>query len=159
MKLTVGSGISNYIEMLGNLSMEAPDAIGKAIYAGADIVADQIKRNIEALPVDDRAFVEGKRSGPTTLQKKALVASFGIAPERNDNGYINVKAGFDGYNKVKTKRWLQGQPNVMIARSVESGTTFMQKHPFVSKAVASTKTLAEVKMAQVIDQETSKVMN
>lgn len=158
MRLEVGKGMDQYIQMLGNLEYKAGVDIGKAIYAGADIIADAIKANIEKITADDRNFVEGKRNGPTTLQKKALVASFGIAHQRNDNGFTNVKAGFDGYNKVKTKRWPSGQPNAMIARSIESGTSFMKKHPFVSPAVAATKDKAEREMARVIEQQIIQTM-
>lgn len=157
MRLQVGSGIDNYVRELQNLEISAPEAIGKAIYQGADIVADAIKANIQALPVDDRKHPD-KVTGIKSIQKKGLIESFGISPSRNDNGYINVKAGFDGYNKLKTKKYPQGQPNAMIARTFESGNSFTKKIPFVAPAVRATKDAAERKMAQVIDTETTKIM-
>lgn len=39
----------------------------------------------------------------------------------------NVKIGFDGYNNIRSKRWPQGQPNQMVARAIESGTSWMSK--------------------------------
>lgn len=159
MKLTIGNGIDNYISQLTNLEFTAPDAVGKAIYEGADIVADAIKANIEKLPTDEGYASGGQKlQGIKAIQKAGLIKGFGIAKIRNDNGYINVKVGFDGYNLLKTKKYPQGQPNVMIARTIESGNSYTHKHPFVAPAVRATREQAERKMAEVIDRETSKAM-
>lgn len=158
MKLTVGKGLNEYLRQLGNLSISAPETVKRAVYEGADIVADAIKTNIGKIPIDNRNGKPDRRTGLTSLQVAALNSSFGVAPMRNDAGYINVKAGFDGYNKVKTDRWPNGQPNNMIARSIESGTSYMQKHPFVAPAVRATKDRAELKMMEVVDREVTKVM-
>ena len=158
MRLQVGSGIDNYLNKLQNLDYTAPQAIGRAIYEGADIVADAIKANIQKMPVDDTPGIKDKITGIKSVQKKGLLVSFGISPSRNDGGYINVKAGFDGYNTLKTKKYPQGQPNAMIARTFESGNSFTKKIPFVAPAVRATKDAAESKMAQIIDAETSKIM-
>ena len=159
MRLQVGKGMDEYLQKLGNLELTAPEAIGEAIYQGADIVADAIRTNIQNLPVDDRPGIKDKITGLKSIQKKGLLVSFGISPSRNDNGYINVKAGFDGYNAIKTKKYPKGQPNAMIARTFESGNSFTKKIPFVAPAVRATKDAAELKMAQIIDAETSKIMN
>lgn len=159
MRLTIGKGMDTYLKRLGNLSVSAPEVVGEAIYYGADIVADAIKKNIDALPVDDRQYVDGPRNGLRTVQKKGLYSSFGIAKLRNDNGYVNVKAGFDGYNKLVTTKYPMGQPNAMIARTIESGNSFTKKHPFVAPAVKATKDTAEKKMAEIVDLRTQKIMN
>lgn len=76
MRLQVGSGIDNYISKLQNLETTAPDVIGEAVYAGANIVADAVKENLENLPVDDTPFGE-RVTAPRTVQKKGLIKSFG----------------------------------------------------------------------------------
>lgn len=159
MRLSVGQGIDQYISQLQNLEFSAPEAIGKAIYHGADIVADAIKANIENIPTDEGHTGEGEKlHGIKAIQKTGLVKGFGIAKMSNDHGYINVKVGFHGYNALKTKKFPNGQPNVMVARTVESGNSFTQKHPFVRPAVNATKDQAEKKMAEIIDEEVKKVM-
>lgn len=165
MRLQVGKGIDNYISKLSNLEVSAPDAIGKAVYAGASIVTDKIRQNIEALPVDDTPHKEYV-TAPKSIQKKGLLGrrskkndGLGIAPIQNDRGYINVKVGFGGYNELKSKKYPKGQPNAMIARTFESGNSFTKKTPFVGPAIRATKDIAEMKMAQIIDEETSKIMN
>lgn len=157
MRLQVGKGMDEYLQKLGNLELRAPESIGKAVYKGADIVADAVKANINSMPVEDQ-FSE-HITGIKSIQKIGLIKSFGIAKMRDDNGYYNVKLGFDGYNALKTKKYPQGQPNAMIARTFESGNSFTKKIPFVAPAVRATREAAEQKMAQVIDTEISKVMN
>ena len=159
MRLQVGKGIDNYISKLSNLEVTAPDALGKAIYEGANIIADAIKANIEKIPVDDTTHHKETITGIRSIQKQGLLVGFGIAKMKNENGYYNVKAGFDGYNKLVSKKYPKGQPNAMIARTFESGNSFTKKTPFVGPAIRATKDTAEMKMAQIIDEETSKIMN
>ena len=157
MKLQVGKGMDEYLAKLGNLEVSAPQACEKAVFDGAKIVADRIKENIKGLPVQDK--YEEYATGIKTVQKEGLLRSFGIAKCRNDNGYINVKAGFDGYNALKTKKYPSGQPNAMIARTFEAGNSHTKKHPFVAPAVRATKEQAEMAMQMTIDQEINKIMN
>lgn len=149
--------MDEYLQKLGNLELRAPESIGKAVYKGADIVADAVKANINNMPVEDQ--YSERITGIKSIQKIGLIKSFGIAKMRDDNGYYNVKLGFDGYNALKTKEYPQGQPNAMIARTFESGNSFTKKIPFVAPAARATKDAAELKMAQIIDAETSKIMN
>lgn len=159
MRLSVGQGIDQYISQLQNLEFTATDSIGKAIYYGADIVADAIKANLEGLPTDEGYANDGQKlGGIKAIQKTGLIKGFGIAKQSNDRGYINVKVGFHGYNALKTKKFPNGQPNSMVARTIESGNSFTQKHPFVRPAVNATKDRAERKMAEIINEEIKKVM-
>ena len=109
------SGLNDYELMISRLAKSTEDVAGRAIYAGADIVADAIRQNLSGLP---------ERTGVT---KRGLKDGLGIAPMQNDAGYINVKIGFDGYNA-------NGVANVLMARIFESGTSKVQKHPFVRPA-------------------------
>ena len=142
-KFQVGNGIDQYVEMLQNLEFTAHDSIGRAIYKGAAIVADAVKANIRTLPA----------SSCSSQEKAALIEGLGIAKMRDDGGYWNVKIGFDGYDNVKTKSYPKGRPISMIARSIESGTSFRTKHPFVAPAVNATRAVAEMAMAEEINKE------
>ena len=118
---------------LSRLATGSEEIAKKAIYAGADVIADKIKSNLE-----------GVLSSEATGE---LVASFGVTPiEKDASGNWNAKIGFDGYGT-------DGVANQLKARVLESGSSKQQKKPFVRPAVNSTKNTAVEKMGQVIDQE------
>lgn len=146
-KFQVGTGIDQYVDQLKNLEFHSEEMMGKAIYKGAGIVADAVKNNIRSLP----------SAACSKLEKSALIDGMGIAPMRNEGGYYNVKIGFDGYDSVKTKTFPNGRPISMIARSIEKGTTWRNKSPFVAPAVRTTKDKAEQAMAEEINKEIKNV--
>lgn len=147
-KFQVGPGMDKYLSQLQNLEFQTDEMIGNAIYKGADIVADAIKANIQNLP----------SSACTETEKAGLLSGFGIAKMQDENGYFNVKAGFDGYNEDVTKRYPRGKPNSMIARSIEGGTSWKPKHPFIGPAVRATKDQAEQVMAEEIEKQIKSTM-
>lgn len=154
------SGIDNYISQLNKLQQSTKDGVvGKTVYAGAEVVADSVRRAIQALPVGDgRARGGGLVDTVTLPQKEGLLDGFGISRMKDDDGFINVKLGFDGYNSTKTEKYPNGQPNVLIARSVNSGTAFRKKTKFVDKAVNSAKKAAEAAMGAACSREIEKIM-
>lgn len=151
-----------YLARISRLeALTRDEVIGTALYGAADIVINEVRNQLDKVPTDEGGYgSEGRiRTGPTKGQVKALKATLGIAAMQDDGtGYINVKIGWDGYNQIKTKAWPKGQPNQMIARSIERGTSFMQKHMFVSKAVAKTRKRAIEFMKQTVDRKCEETM-
>lgn len=154
------SGIDNYIKRMNKLQQSTKDGVvGKTVYAGAAVVADSVRRAIQALPVGDgRAQGGGLVDTVTLPQKAGLLDGFGISRMKDDDGFVNVKLGFDGYNSTRTEKYPRGQPNALIARSVNSGTTFRKKTKFVDKAVNSSKKAAEAAMDAACSREIEKIM-
>lgn len=148
-------GVDEYIAELNKLGGATEEIVGKTIYHGAKVVADAIKANIRALPVTQGVYGDDnhKLNGITAAQKTGLINGFGISPMRKTGTQSDVKIGFDGYNRTFTKRFPTGQPNVMVARSIEGGTSFRQKHPFVAPAVRATKGQAEQIMKETLEKE------
>ncbi len=151
------NGINEYIAELQSLEKNTSPAIGKAIYNGAGWVADCIREAVLMLPVDPRVYVNDERWGIHPDQKEGLLDGLGISKLRNDNGYLNVKIGFDGYNKIQTERWPNGQPNVMVARATESGTSFLPKFGTISQTVRESRRECERVMRETIDEEIQKI--
>lgn len=152
-------GLNDYELMISRLTKDVDSVAGKAIYAGAGIVADAIKENIKALPIV-RGYGTTENplpGGVTAPQKAGLIDGMGISPMQDDAGYLNVKIGFDGYNATKTEKYPQGQPNQLVARGVESGTIWKQKKPFIRPAINASKSRAEAEMARILDQEIEKI--
>lgn len=166
-KLAVGNGLDKYIEELNKLAKNTSEVLGKSIYVGAGIVADEVRKNIEKIPVSNSSR-RGTQSDPidtiTSAQKTGLLQGFGISGMATRDGITNVKLGFEGYNSqvattsVKAKWTDKRQANIMIARSVEGGTSFRKKHPFVAPAVRATRKKAEAAMAEQLDKEIKAAM-
>lgn len=155
------NGMKEYAEYLQRIGANTKEICGAGVYAMAEVVTDKIRANLDALPTVDEAealaaYREQRKTSLTSAQKKGLQEGLGVSPMENDNGYWNVKVGFDGYNKVKTRKYPNGQPNVMIARATESGSSVREKTPFVRTAVtAATKPAIQAGQA-AIDEEIKK---
>ena len=131
-----------------------------AVHDGAEIVADKIRENLQALPEESfRALREGERfNGLPPSQKDDLLRGFGLTPISADkSGFLHTKAGFDGYGQHPTKKYPQGVPNQLLARAVESGSSVRNKTPFVRTAVAATSKAAVQAMQRTIDEETAEI--
>ena len=154
-------GLSEYSQQLNRLYDEATPIIQKCLYEGAGVMADAIKGAINKIPTrSNKEFgsPENMLSGITAKQKQGLSESFGISPMSDRNNQQSVKCGFDGYNDVQTEKYPNGQPNQLIARAIESGTSFLQPCHFLSQAVNANKAAVEERMASTCDAEIAKRM-
>lgn len=154
-------GLAEYQAKLNRLSALSRDKIiGAAIYDGAAIVADTVRAELDAVPTDERwGTPSSPKSGPSQEEKNGLKDSLGVTPMRDDNGFVNVKIGFDGYQGKPTRKYPRGKPNQMIARSVNSGTSFMTAAPFMKNAIRKSRKLAEAAMKKRVEQEIQDIMN
>lgn len=153
-------GLEEYAMKLSKLEKGAQEIAGKAIYECAGIITDEIRDEILNIPIATNVSgsSDKKIDSITPGQRQGLLDGLGIAPLRTDRGVWNVKVGFDGYNSIKTPKYPKGQPNVLIARSIESGTSFRKKRPFVRTAVNRVKNIAVQAMKDVVDKEIEKTM-
>ena len=154
-------GLSEYTKKLEKLESQSKEITGKCLYDGASVVASAVKSAINQIPTrsPDAIGSEGKTvSGLTAIEKAGLVNSFGITKMRDSSFSQDVKLGFDGYNMVRTKKFPNGQPNQLIARSIESGTSFLQPCHFMSKAVNASRAACLAKMESTCDSEIEKIM-
>lgn len=137
-RMTIMAG-EEYALKLSRLAEASEETAKKAVYAGAGVVADEIRTKLGGVLSKDATG--------------ALQASLGITPiDRDSDGVWNAKIGFDGYDK-------KGVPNQLKARAMESGTSTQPKHPFVRPAVNASRQKAEAEMARVVDEEIKKQMN
>lgn len=153
-------GLKEYEEMLSKLDKDTVTMIGRALYEGGKVVADEFRREVEALPVvapNVRGTSERKLAGITSEQKRGLLQGLGIAKMRSRDGVHDIKIGFDGYNSVHTKKYPGGQPNAMIARSVNTGSSFRTATHFADRAVRNSKARAEKAMQQQFEKDLKKI--
>lgn len=125
-------GLNEYVKKLEALSntFNAEVCVENAVTKGAEVVSEITLKELQAMPTDDRRWVNppDKRTGLRSYEKKDLIEVWGITPLDIKKGLVNRKTGVDkGYNRADV-------PNVMIARALEKGTSFLQKNPVISRA-------------------------
>lgn len=148
-------GFDGFTKQLQDLSSDSviKDVTGKMLYEGAAVIADRIRANIKALPISSGyGSQKHKLDGVTQAQKSGLLSGFGISKVKKKGDVYDLHIGFDGYNSQRTKKFPQGQPNILIARSVEGGTSFRRPHPFVQPAIRSSLTEAYNRMNKAFDE-------
>lgn len=155
-RLSIGDGLDTYIATLERLAGPALDEdMRRTIYEGAAVMIEAVKAEVNALPVYSgykHGTPENKIEGVSIAQKKGLMDGLGISRMRYDGDFLNAKIGADGYNGIRTKRWPQGQPNAMVVRSLESGTSFLKRSPIITRAVRKARAKTEKTMADAYDK-------
>jgi HK97 gp10 family phage protein len=125
---------------LDRLAGKSDEIAKKAVYVGAGIMADQVRVNLR------------KNLSGSKLSQGDLLDSLGISkPKVDQDGSINSKVGFDGYDR-------NGVPNTLKARVMESGSSKQKKKPFIRPAISQARNKAKEAMAKVIDTEIEKIM-
>lgn len=129
-------GIEQYVTTLGRIGGKQAEKVLKyAVYPGAGIIADSIRS----------ALASHRDTGD-------LMDSLTLATMRNDNGYINTKIMFDGYDS-------KGVPNAIKAAALESGTSRGQPATHViSKAVNGSRDKAIEAMSKALDEKLGQIM-
>lgn len=144
MKVNI-TGFDAVQRAFADLERNLTGAVNSALFDGAKIAADEVKAGLQALPVQEDKNgnppwqASGHQlTGITSAQKEDLINSMGIAAFKNRGGTVSTSIGFDGYGR---STWKGGQPlpNQVLMREVESGTSWMQKHPVIRPAVTRTK--------------------
>lgn len=153
-------GIEDYQQALERLFADTKPIIKQAVYKGAKIVADEIKDGIQNIPIQEgdnglppMGTPENPLTGISRRQKADLLEGFGLAKMEDKNGYIETKAGMNGYGSVKTRAYPNGTPNSVLMRSIESGTSFRKKHPTFRPAVNRARKRAEQAMAEELENK------
>lgn len=157
-------GMDEYLKKLEALDVSRASIMKMAVYEGADEVADAVREAVKGLPEvkTSEAVVNWRQEVPvdgiTKAQKDGLLDGLYVARMEEDLDSVYTTIGFDGYNRVKTKKYPKGQPNAMIARAVESGSSARRKTPFVRPAVNRVKERAVQRMADKLDETINQIM-
>ena len=148
------NGTDELSNMLAKLGNEAENIASLALYEGAAVVANAMKsgaKSIRAAP-----FKWGTKVHPRlpSLIEKAAVSNIGISRFRHEGGAeVNTMVGVpEGYVNINGK----AKAVKLLARSINSGTSFMNKQPVFRKAISSSRGAAQGAMVskaeELIDQ-------
>jgi hypothetical protein len=148
-------GMAEISELLDKMDEKAPGVASKALYEGAGIMADEIKKDaatIRTAPFKWASSREGQTRLPSPEEKEIVMqAAAGIAKFNKNGTEVDTSVGFRnaGYAQLKGKT----VPIPKIVNSINSGTSFMNKQPFVRKAASSGGKKAIAAMKEVIETE------
>ena len=148
-------GIDEYLEKLNKVGDKTTGLCKRALYDGAAVLADAVRSEVQALPVTDR---KTEPQQVLSYERDGLLAGLGIAKMKDDGGVVSTRVYFDGYNRLKSKKYPNGHPNSMIARAINSGTSKRPKNPFMNRATRAARAEAEAAMAARMDADIEEIM-
>lgn len=140
-------GFDEYIRKLNTLTEKSVETMKRTIYPAAGLAANAIQAAANTVPVDDSFVKPGEmQHGIRSDEKDILVSGIGIARHENRGGSVNTRVGFT-------------PGAATIARKVESGRSYLQKYPFIRRAVNGTRAAALAEMERQLKEEIEKIMN
>lgn len=137
-------GIEELSAILGKLESEAELVASGALYDGAGVVADAMSKAVDNIKTEPFRYKRDSRM-PSPEEKEALRGGIGIARFKKNGSEVDTLIGFtkgDGYVMLGKKKTAVR----LIARSINSGTSFMTKQPVFRKAASKSKSNAEAAM-------------
>jgi len=153
-------GLDETMKKLEDMGAKTDELLSKALYAGAKVMADGLKNAIRSLPEDHGFRHFDKGASPRNVvghnDKEDMINHMGISRFQTKTGSVYTRISFDGYGSLPTKKYPNGRPVVLIARSINSGSSIRTKHPFIRSTIAQYKSEATQAMQQVITDELKK---
>lgn len=154
------SGFEEIEKKLDKLGAKASAVVSEALYEGAAIMADELTKSVSEIKT---APFRGKaKPGETRLpspEEKYIVehASKGVAKFTKDSDSVQTSIGYSnsGYAVLNGRT----VPVPVIANSINSGTSFMEKQPFIRKAQNASKEKATGKIKEIIEQKMDELIN
>lgn len=148
-------GFDAYMRQLDQLGQSTTGLCKRSIYDGAAVVADAVRAEVSALPVTDR---NEDPQGVFEYERDGLLDGLGIAKIKDRDGVVSTRIDFDGYNRMRSKKYPQGHPNSMIARAINAGTSKRAKNPFMKRAINKSKSTALNAMSARMDADINEIM-
>ena len=153
-------GMAEISELLSEMEDRAPAVASKALYEGAGIMADEIRKGADSIRT--APFKWASSSGETRLpspEEKEIVqqAAAGIAKFDKGADSVDTSVGYRnaGYAMLGGKE----KPIPQIVNAINSGTSFMQKQPFVRKAAKNGQNKAIQAMKDKIESAFEAITN
>ena len=133
------TGTEELLRKMEKLPEKAEKIASEALYEGAGVMADAITQSVHSIQTEEFKYASGGKKRKPSPEEKAILesAKHGIAKFRKDGTSVQTSIGFEnaGYAKLGDKE----VPIPLIANSINHGTSFMQKQPFLRKAFSQNK--------------------
>lgn len=151
------TGMEAISRMLTELGDKAEGVAAYGLYDGAAVMVDEVKAAVGNIRTETFHYNAFGQRLPSPEEKEALLsAGAGVAKFDRNGSEVNTAIGFGnaGYVEIAGKRKAVAQ----IANAINSGTSFMQKQPFIRKAKRSGSGKAEQKMLESIERKLNEII-
>lgn len=152
-------GISELNLMLAKLGDSAMNVASAALYQGAGVVADAMQTAVGSISTEP---FKGKRKYGYRLaspeEKEAVEGKTGIAKFKKDGSEVNTIVGVSrsaGYVQLGSRKVAV----IEIARSINSGTSFLHKQPVFRKAKTTSQKAAEDAIVSKAEEMYNEIIN
>ena len=162
------NGLDELNRKLEGLGAKAQHIAAGALYEGAGVVADKVGQAVHGIVTEPFKYERNGKKRKPSPEEKAIVenAKHGVAKFRNKGTSVETSVGFQssgygeitwnhaktGASRTKYKEGKNGRmvhasmgtgkskkPVPLIVNSINSGTSFMEKQPFLRKAFSTSK--------------------
>ena len=136
-------GLQELMKNIDNLQEKAADVAALALYDGAGVMADAVSRSVQGIDTEPFRYAFNGKKRKASPEEKAIIqdAKKGVAKFKRNAFGVSTSVGMQnaGYATLNGKT----KPIPQIANAINSGTSFMEKQPFLRKAFSQTKRAAE----------------
>ena len=135
------SGMDEFMQRIQKIDQRTIPIVKMSVFEGAAVVVAAVENSIQN-------SVSGRLPIP-------LAKGLGVSRMRVNGRRVNVLVGFDGYYENHEGRTV---PIPYLARMVESGTSTIQKQPFMRPAIEAAESAALAAMEAKFNEEIDKMM-
>ena len=145
-------GLDELNQMLAELGNRAEEVASKSLYEGAGVVANAFSAAVSRIHTEPFRYANGgnmRKASPE--EKAALMGKSGVARFQKNGGEVNTLIGISGSAGYAN---IGGKPKAvrMIARAINSGTSFMVKQPVFRQAKSTSTGAAQAAIVAKAEQ-------
>ena len=145
------TGMDELTAKMQKLPDKGADVAALALYEGAAIVANAVSAAVQGIATEEFHYTKFGKRLPSPEEKAILLsAKRGVAKFNKNQSRVDTSVGMQnaGYGNLNGKT----KPIPQIANAINSGTSFMEKQPFMRKAFNRSKNDAVEKIEQELEK-------
>lgn len=156
MATVVRTGFDDLIKEFNQIADHSGAMASQAVYAGAGLLADKLRASVESLVTEDVRKHRGKALLP--YEKDALERGLTVERFIHDKGrdYTQTAITFHGKTDHRTASYPDGVPTILLARSINAGTTFRSANRYFINTVNRNRKNVETAMVEAAEKELKK---
>jgi hypothetical protein len=151
-------GMDHITEMLETAGDKATGIAALALYEGAGVVADAISAGARGISTKPFRYAKGWQRDPSPEEKEAIVSAgaAGIAKFRKTGSGVDTSVGYNrsGYATIAGRT----KPIALIVNSINHGTSFMKRQPFIRRAVVQSQGKATSEITEKVEELVTEIL-